>query len=546
MSDMSIKSKLIIGFCSVLVIFGLSGSVAYSQFQSLMKNNHWSSHTYEVIISSENILASLVNMETGMRGFLLSGQEHFLDPFKIGSEKYHQHFKKLKNLTSDNNHQQKRLRDLDSQFNAWKSEFTSQMISLRRQVETGDNTFDQLVHEVRKARGKTYMDGMRKTLNDIRTEEEKLLAVLATEVKSSEITTNQAFIFGSLLALITGILISFLLSRNIIKTLGGEPSYAKTISSAVAEGNLMINIALNNGDDSSLLYSLKSMKEELATVINHLKNSASNLFSRSESLSTSASETSQSTTAQSASTASMAASIEQLSVSIASVSDNTRDVLSYSEALNIESREGEVIVGKTLEEMEKINRQVKDTADVVTEMSENSAQISKIIEVIREITEQTNLLALNAAIEAARAGEMGRGFSVVADEVRKLAEKTSESANEIAEISSKVQSTTNTAVQKMDSVVETVATGEDLTKQSGSKISIIQQKVIELTASINQISLALEEQTQASNNISESVENIAQMTEENSSATNATSKTADELSKMSAELNNICNRFKTA
>ena len=70
--------------------------------------------------------------------------------------------------------------------------------------------------------------------------------------------------------------------------------------------------------------------------------------------------------------------------------------------------------------------------DQLSHLVSFSKDIGAVAEVIKEIAAQTNMLSLNATIEAARAGEQGRGFSVVAEAVRKLAERSAQSAKDIA------------------------------------------------------------------------------------------------------------------
>ncbi|MEK4868239.1 methyl-accepting chemotaxis protein [Niallia sp. FSL W8-1348] len=97
------------------------------------------------------------------------------------------------------------------------------------------------------------------------------------------------------------------------------------------------------------------------------------------------------------------------------------------------SEEGSNVVGKAIKQMQIINTNVSESADVIKYLHESSNQINEIVTLITNIAGQTNLLALNASIEAARAGEHGKGFSVVAEEVRKLAEESASAANQISE-----------------------------------------------------------------------------------------------------------------
>ena len=169
---------------------------------------------------------------------------------------------------------------------------------------------------------------------------------------------------------------------------------------------------------------------------------------------------------------------------------------------------------------------------------------SSIVSVIKGIAEQTNLLALNAAIEAARAGEQGRGFAVVADEVRLLAQRTANSTQEITEMVDKIQLGTREAVSSMDVGVNQVKSGVEQAQQAGEAIVNIRTSSGNVVRVVDQISLALREQTAASQDVARNVERIAQMSQQNSQAVEETTETARSLQQLAQNLEQQVNVFR--
>jgi methyl-accepting chemotaxis protein len=144
-----------------------------------------------------------------------------------------------------------------------------------------------------------------------------------------------------------------------------------------------------------------------------------------------------------------ALSIEKMALSSKNIAEDANSGNSFAAEASKEAEKGSLLGNDTVNDMLEINQMVNDASEKVKTMSLHSAKISSIVETIEEIASQTNLLALNAAIEAARAGEHGKGFAVVADEVRKLAEKSSQSAKEIANLVITIQKSIDLAVDSM-------------------------------------------------------------------------------------------------
>ncbi|MFS2160180.1 methyl-accepting chemotaxis protein [Pseudomonas sp. Pseusp122] len=278
------------------------------------------------------------------------------------------------------------------------------------------------------------------------------------------------------------------------------------------------------------------MQERLRAMISQIKFGAEQLVSASQSISSASLQLSASAQEQSHSASSMAATVEELTVSINHVADNAADAHALSSESGRQSTEGGSVIQDTLASMRLIADTVQGSASQIAELDQHAEQISSIVSVIKGIAEQTNLLALNAAIEAARAGEQGRGFAVVADEVRLLAQRTANSTQEITEMVKKIQAGTQDAVGNMDVGVDQVKNGVELAQQAGEAIVNIRESSGNVVRVVDQISLALREQSAASQDVARNVERIAQMSQQNSQAIEQTSETARSLQQLAQNL----------
>ena len=346
----------------------------------------------------------------------------------------------------------------------------------------------------------------------------------------------------SLLVLVVVAAVALLVSRSIIRQLGGEPAVAIELMSRAAAGDLTVEV--HSSAKGSILDSAAEMVRAIRAMVAEIGQSSARLTQGAEQISTASREVASASQHQSDATSSMAAAIEEMTVSVNHISDNAKDTQQNSLSSVSLSEEGFGRVEAATHEIREIATTVSDASSRIRKLEERANQISSIAGVIKDIAGQTNLLALNAAIEAARAGEQGRGFAVVADEVRKLAERTSSATIEIEQMISGIQSDTVQVVGVMDAALPQVAAGVAAAESAADSLRQIKDGAQSTLTSIREVADSTHEQSVASNNIAQKVEEIATMVDETTAAMQSTAQTAADLEAIAGELTVLVSRFR--
>ncbi|MFZ3154209.1 MAG: methyl-accepting chemotaxis protein [Pseudomonas sp.] len=540
LSNLSISQKLYAGFAvllAIILLLVLSTWRGFNQVNSAVASNI---HTYTVISEADALLSSLINIETGMRGYAISGKDTFLAPLQEGERTFSLSYNTLKRLTADNPAQQRRLDEIQRFKQQWFVEDIQASVDLRRAIVSGQAQMDSIVERISEGRDKAKMDAMRGQIAELRSAEEQLLDSRSEEMRGASSMALGILIGGGVLVGVLAVIIALTLSSSIVTRL----RQAVEVARAIADGRLDSRIDSHGGDEiATLLAAFSAMQERLRSMITQIKQGAEQLVQASQHISSSSEQLSASTRDQSHAAASMAATVEELTVSINHVAENAGEAHAISTASGQQSQDGGKVIQNTLESMQKIANTVQQSALQIAELGQHSDQITSIVNVIKAIADQTNLLALNAAIEAARAGEQGRGFAVVADEVRLLAQRTSNSTQEIADMVQKIQHGTRHAVENMEVGVNLVKNGVEQANQAGEAIVQIRQGSARVISVVDQISIALREQTEASQDVARNVERIALMSQQNSQAVEETSLTAHSLNHLAKNLEQQVGQF---
>jgi len=239
LNRLKIGTKIGSGFALGLAVFSVVGFIAYRGTHQLVETARAEAHTYQVLSGLDEILSLAKDAETGQRGYILTGEPRYLEPYQTAIKKIEQKTTDIRELTADNPSQQRNLDRLEPVIGD-RLAVLKEVINLR-QAEG----LEAAVALIRKDRGRQLMGEIRRIVGQMEENEQKLLLLRTEAAESAANTTLSSITLGVPTALALLTVLGILLNRHISKPLNGISKVAEKIG----EGDLSVSLPVSDRQD---------------------------------------------------------------------------------------------------------------------------------------------------------------------------------------------------------------------------------------------------------------------------------------------------------
>lgn len=242
---------------------------------------------------------------------------------------------------------------------------------------------------------------------------------------------------------------------------------------------------------------------------------------------------------QAASVNETSTTMEELGISSRQSSEQAQAAAQAAQQVLHLAESGRQTVTETIGGMDLLRDKVRAIAEEIIRLNEQTNQIGSISQLVSDLANQTNMLALNAAVEAVRAGEHGKGFSVVASEIRKLADQSRQSAGQISTLVGNIQQAIQATVAATDEGTQTVASNMVMTQRSADAFSGVTSAINEVVENNQQISLNIQQQASAIQQVVTAMTNLNQAAKESAVGIGQTRLSTQMLNDVAQDLQNL-------
>ncbi len=484
---MTIGKKIAAGFVVPLVMLAAAAGLSYWSTALVINNDGWVDHTHQVLENLEALLSTLKDAETGQRGYLLTDQDSYLEPYQKAHDVWNKPFETLKTLTKDNKAQQDRLAELGPLVESKFAEL-DQTIKLRKAKEKGPMGTDAALELVKTDAGKKDMDHIRELVQQMRDNETDLLAQRNAAANWSVWISWYAMGVGTFLAFVIVFLVGYFVVRSVTRPVRSAIQLLTTSSNEI--------LATATQQATGAREQAAAVTETVATVDE-------------------VTQTSEQST--------------QRAKALADAVHRTQQI----------SQSGRKATEDSIAALARVQEQVEATAENILALAEQAQAIGEITAAVADVAEQTNLLALNAAIEASRAGEHGKGFAVVAGEVKALADQSKKATAQVRQILGEIQKGTNAAVLSTEEVTKGVAGAGRVTDQAGQTIKALAETLAEAAQAAAQITASAGQQATGMTQIHQAMRNIDEAARQNLAALRQSELAAQNLTTLGSQFTQL-------
>lgn len=340
---------------------------------------------------------------------------------------------------------------------------------------------------------------------------------------------RQVLLLG-LATVIAVIIATLLISRSVMRPLGGEPGTMAALAQRLSTGDMQVeSTEVNPG---GLMAALHKMASAWRDIVGQLRSSTEAVTAASDDILQAAGKTSVRLDQQQQAVELVVTAADQMAATVQEIASSATSSAEGSSAARDAFGAMQLTLESMIERQDTLLVSLRSADQDVHTLASDSEQIGAVLQVISGIAEQTNLLALNAAIEAARAGEQGRGFAVVADEVRSLALRTRTATDEIHGIIATLDTSSQQAMQRMQGAAGQAQGLEQETQAVLGSLSLLDESLQGVHALAFQIATAAEQQAATTSEVNLHMHELQAMAEENRQTAEYTRQSGERLHKV--------------
>ncbi|ATB29224.1 methyl-accepting chemotaxis protein [Melittangium boletus] len=545
---MSIGKKIAMGFGLSLAVLLIVAFVAYQGAQQLEQTTAQLFESREQARLMREIRSSLVDTETGQRGFILTGEAGYLEPYNDARKELNANIEALRKYLSDEPNQAARLTQVEPMVRA-KLEELAETIRLRQAGQV-----DTALTLVRSGQGKKEMDRIREVLDEMLRIEEQRWTDNEREARESAQASKLVLGLGTLV----GLLIVSLGSMRITRGITGPMDKLVTGADQIGRGNFAHRIDVVNDDETGeLAAAFNAMAErrqqaeaQLAKQAQEREHTLRTVAEFVNQLAGTTSEILVSTTQQVAGAQEQGSAVAQTVSTIEQIAQTSDEAAGRARAVSESARHSEEVgksgrraVDEAIGSMSTVREQVESIASRILALAEQAQAIGDIITTVNDISEQTHMLALNASIEASRAGEHGRGFAVVAAEVKALADQSKKATAQVRQILGQIQKATQGAVMTTEEGTKSVSAATRVVTQAGGTIQTLGDLLSQASLTAAQISASASQQATGIGQIRQAMRDVSQATQQTLTSTRQTEKAMQDLNGMGQKLKTLLSEY---